>query len=86
MLRELRRAAGLKQKTVAARLGVDISYVSRVESDKLRPAREYVAEWAELLGTDPDVLFVRFGYLPPDLGALLVRQPNLIRDFRELCT
>jgi transcriptional regulator with XRE-family HTH domain len=37
VLRERRRAVGISQRDLAARIGVDFSYISKLENDRLAP-------------------------------------------------
>lgn len=71
-----RRAAGLSLKTVATRLGVTKSYVSKLESGKSRPAPEMAERIALLLGVEPRVFLMAAGYLPDDVRNIFVRHPN----------
>lgn len=83
-LRTIRKARGLTLKWLAVRLGLDVSYVSRVECDLLQPARRYIGDWASLLGVDADALFYAFGYIPPDLKEKLATSAGHRRDVRQL--
>ena len=37
LLRELRRAKGVNQRDLASKVGVDFSYISKLENDRLPP-------------------------------------------------
>jgi transcriptional regulator with XRE-family HTH domain len=49
-LRELREAKGLVQRQVAAELGVDTAYVSKIESDEKPVSRQHLKKLSVLLG------------------------------------
>ncbi|MCW8134708.1 MAG: helix-turn-helix transcriptional regulator [Planctomycetota bacterium] len=83
-LRLLRRQRALTLSTLAARLGVDPSYVSRVENGQLTPARVHLAPWAEAVGADVDAIHYGFGFVPPDLVNRLWTDNQARRDVREL--
>lgn len=83
-LRELRRKAGLSQRQVAARLGIDFTNLSRFETDQRTPDAETLRGLAEVLGGDSDLLFCAFGLLPPDLAETLASDPATLRSIREL--
>lgn len=54
-LRELRRAAGLSQRTLAAAVGIDHTYLSKIESSAYGPpAGETIRRIAVVLGIDPN--------------------------------
>ncbi len=68
MLRELRRAAGLTQRQLAERLGVDFSYISKLENDRLPPpAADTIVSIARELGVPPEQLLARTGKIPSDV-------------------
>lgn len=65
-LRSLREKCGLKQRELAAAIGVDVPMYSRYEHGERRPKREHVVKLAKRLGTDPDELvasWLAFGAL-----------------------
>lgn len=49
LLRQARRAAGLSQQTLAARAGLDVSYISRLERGNRRPRRQALIKLAAAL-------------------------------------
>lgn len=55
-LKLFRVAAGLKQKDVAARLGVTSNFVSMVERGKRDPTLKFLQEFARLVEIPPAVL------------------------------
>lgn len=64
-LREKRRAAGLTQRELAGRAGVDFSYISKLENDRLPPpAADTVVRLATLLGCSSEELLALTGKLP----------------------
>lgn len=54
-LKERRLSAGISQTTLAAELGVDQSFVSRVESGSRELSIEQWFLWMDTLGTPPQV-------------------------------
>jgi transcriptional regulator with XRE-family HTH domain len=59
-IREMREARGLLLREVAAKLEVDPSYLSRIESGAKRPTREQVVTLAAVLHEDKDKLLVLY--------------------------
>jgi len=84
MLRELRRKAGLSQRQVAARLGIDFTNLSRFETGQRTPDAGTLAALAAILTTDSDAIFCAFGLLPPDLAEVLASDPATMKSIREL--
>ena len=71
-LRELRVQAHLTQRELAEKIGVDFSYLSKIENGVLPPPSEKVLlKLAEVLGADKDELFALAGKIPDDIAQLL---------------
>jgi HTH-type transcriptional regulator, competence development regulator len=80
-LRALRRAAGVSQRELAEKVGVDFSYISKVENDRLPPpAADTIEKICNALGVGPDELMGLTNKLPSDLRQLLVENKGA-RDF-----
>jgi transcriptional regulator with XRE-family HTH domain len=56
-VRRCREAAGLSQEDLAARMGVDQAYVSRLEAGQRNPTIVTVWHVAKALGVEPSDLF-----------------------------
>ncbi len=89
--REARRAAdrSYSVRQVAARLGIEPSYLSKVERGQVPPPSEdTVVRLAEVLGEDADVLLALAGKVSTDLKDVIRRRPrlfaDLIRELRDL--
>ncbi len=73
-------------RQVAARIGVQPSYLSKVERDQVPPpSEETIVRLADALGQDPDVLLALAGKVSSDLQAAIRRRPKLFAELiREL--
>jgi transcriptional regulator with XRE-family HTH domain len=76
-------------RKVAARLGVQPSYLSKVERGEQAPPTEAkIAALAEILGEDTDVLLALAGKVSSDLRDVIVRRPQLfaqlIRQLKDM--
>ena len=92
-LRELRKAARLSQKALAQKVGVNFTYLSKIENGRVEPPRESVLqriakELAGELGMDEielsDELITLAGKIPSDLAETLSRNPEIIRFLRSV--
>lgn len=79
-LRELRLAARLSQRQLAAQLGVSFPHISKIEAGTERPGDELLVRLAAELGADADELFLLAERVPDDVrrqvldkGALAVQ-------------
>ena len=55
-VRELRKARELSQVELAAKVGIDRSYMGFLERGERNPSLEVIAKIAEALGVEPDTL------------------------------
>ena len=75
-------------RKVAARIGVQPSYVSKVERGEVAPPSEAtILRWAKAIGEDPDVLLALAGKVSADLRDVIVKRPTvfsqLIRELKD---
>jgi len=67
-LRELRRAKGITQRGLAEKVGVDFSYISKIENDRLPPpAADTIVKICDALEVSPDLLLALSGKIPSGL-------------------
>ena len=67
-LRAGRRAAGLTQRDLAGRAGLDFTYISKLENDRIPPpATDTVVLLARVLGMSTDVALALAGKLPTEV-------------------
>ena len=90
-LREERREsdASFSVRQVATRVGVEPSYLSKVERGQVAPPSEAtIKRLGEALSTDPDILLALAGKLSTDLKEIICKRPQLvaelIREIRNL--
>ena len=86
--RELRqeKSRDFSVRKVAAQIGIQPSYVSKVERGEVAPPSEAtIVKWAEVLDEDPDVLLALAGKVSVDLRNAIVKRPKLFAQLiREL--
>ena len=76
-------------RKVAARIGVQPSYLSKVErGDEAPPSEEKIIALARELGEDPDVLLALAGKVSVELQRIIRRRPvlfaQLIREMKDM--
>jgi HTH-type transcriptional regulator, competence development regulator len=68
-------------RQLAARIGVEPSYLSKVERGEFAPPSEgKIVLLARELGEDPDVLLAMAGKLSTDLQEIILRRPKLFAE------
>ena len=81
------RAFSLRQ--VAARVGIEPAYLSKIERGVFPPpSEEVIVKLAGVLGEDKDVLLALAGKLSSDLQQIIMQRPRLfaelLRQLREV--
>jgi len=81
--------AGYSVRQVAGRVGVQPSYLSKVErGDEPPPSEKTVVALAKELGEDADVLLALAGKVSTDLAEIIRRRPQLfgqlIRELKDM--
>jgi transcriptional regulator with XRE-family HTH domain len=75
-LRELRRRAGLSQRELADRTGLDFSYISKIENGRVPPpAADTVLQISQALGEPASGLLALTGKLPSDVAQTVSSSP-----------
>ncbi len=76
-IRRLRAEQKLSLRELAARVGIDFSYLSKIENDRgLPPSEETIRRLAQELHGDPDELVLLAGKIPEGLEEYLLAQPQ----------
>ncbi len=83
-IRDLRKARGVSQRELAERAGIDFTYLSKIENDRMPPpAERTIQSMAEILGADSDELIRLAGKVPSDLAEFLVSDPAAMKYLRS---
>ncbi|GBD21714.1 putative HTH-type transcriptional regulator [bacterium HR28] len=86
ILREYREKHDVSQYRLAKAVGVDHSYISRLESGQRRPSYDIVLSIAralDLQGEEKKTLFAAAGFLPPEELEALFSWQRLAQPERE---
>jgi len=84
LLRDLRRSKEVSQRELAAKAGVDFSYISKLENDRLPPpAADTVMRICEVLGVPPNELLAVAGIVPSEMKEMLTGKPAALQFVRE---
>ena len=83
-LRDARRALHLTQRDLAERAGLDFTYISKLENDRIPPpASDTVVLLARLLGMSADLALALAGKLPSDVEHHVSGSPAAQEFLRE---
>ena len=87
-LRTLRHQKGLNQRELADEVGVDFTYLSKIETGKMSPpSQDTIRKLADVLDADLDELLVLAGRVPDDVkgGVTQSREhPAFLREIKDL--
>jgi transcriptional regulator with XRE-family HTH domain len=83
-LRERRRTAGLSQRDLAERAGLDFSYISKVENGRLPPpAADTVVAICRVLSISPEELLALTGKIPSEVQQTVSTSKTAQQFLRE---
>jgi transcriptional regulator with XRE-family HTH domain len=87
-VRELRNQRGVKQADLAARMGVSVSYISKVENGKLHfgdyPSEKFIHKLAGELKADEDELLLMADKVPAAILKRIRQRPDLFRKLAAM--
>ncbi len=82
-IRELRTARKLTQRALAAQVGINFTYLSKIENNRLEPGqspkKDTIARLAEALDTDADELLLLARKIPDAISEQIMERPALFR-------
>lgn len=77
----LKSSPDFSVRKLAGKLGIQPSYISKVEREEVPPpSEETIVRLAEALQEDPDVLLALAGKVSADLRQVIVKRPKLFAD------
>jgi transcriptional regulator with XRE-family HTH domain len=76
LLRQLRIKSGLGIKRLAPELGVNYTYLSKLENNEVGPSEEMVGKVARYFNYDRDRLLLTAGKVPPEILEILRNNPD----------
>jgi transcriptional regulator with XRE-family HTH domain len=87
-IRELRKAKNLNQQEVADKVGINFTYLSKIENGKLEsaefPSEETIKKLAKALGGDVDELLLMAKKVPDKIRKRVIQRPDAFRKFASL--
>jgi transcriptional regulator with XRE-family HTH domain len=87
-IRQLRKAKNLNQSEVAGKVGINFTYLSKIENDKVAssefPSEETIKKLAKALGADADELLLMAKKVPDSIKKRLIQRPDAFRKFAAL--
>lgn len=83
-LRQLRQKAGVTQRELATSIGVDFSYISKIENDRMPPpAADTIVTICKTLNEPPEQLLALVGKIPTDVEEAIAKNASSQEFLRE---
>lgn len=87
-IRQIRKERNLTQRQLAEKVGINFTYLSRVENDRLdadqTPREETLQKIARALATDPDELLLLARRIPDAFRERILAKPGIFRRIISL--
>jgi transcriptional regulator with XRE-family HTH domain len=87
-IRELRKAMRLGQRAVASEIGINFTYLSKIENDKVDfaafPSEHTIRKLAKVLDADVDQLLLMAEKIPDRIRKRVLARPEVFRLIAEL--
>jgi transcriptional regulator with XRE-family HTH domain len=87
-LRELRKARNLSQKALADKVGINFTYLSKIENERLDfaqfPSEELIRKLAAALKADEGELMILAQKIPEQIKKRVMERPDAFRKFADL--
>lgn len=78
LLRALRKEKKVTQRKLAEMVGIDFTYISKIESGAMDPpAEDKIVKMAEVLGEDPDKLVIAAKKIPSDFHKVIIEHKDV---------
>jgi transcriptional regulator with XRE-family HTH domain len=87
-IRELRKAKNLNQSELADKVGINFTYLSKIENDKVEssefPSEETIKKLAKALKADVDELLLMAKKVPDSIKKRVIQRPDAFRKIANL--
>src|SRR5437879_4970242 len=87
-IQQLRKAKGLGQRAIATEVGINFTYLSKIENDKVDfaafPSEETIRKLAKVLEADVDELLLMAEKIPDRIRKRVLERPEAFRLIADL--
>jgi len=84
LLKNLRKKKGVSIKKMAKEVGLDYTYISKLENSKVNPSSKVVKRISNYFGYNSDELLLSAGKIPKDIEEILRSNPQeAVKYFRS---
>lgn len=87
-IRQLRKEMNLSQRDLATKVGVNFTYISKIENEKLDfgdyPSEDLIRKLAKALRADADELLILAEKVPEVIKKRVMERPDVFRKLAKL--
>lgn len=84
LLKKLRKQHGITQRKLAEKIGVDFTYISKIESEKMPPPSEStILKMAEVFGIDAEDMVLSAGKIPESFEKVIFNNREVLEYLKE---
>ena len=87
-IRHLRKEKNLSQRDLATKVGVNFTYISKIENEKLDfgdyPSEDLIRKLAKALRADADELLILAEKIPEAIKKRVMERPDVFRKLAKL--
>jgi len=76
LLKNLRTEKGVSIKKLAAEVGLNYTYISKLENAKVKPSLEVINKFSHYFNYNSDELMITAGKIPKDVEEILKSNPK----------
>ncbi len=85
LLKDLRRSKSVSQRDLAVKVGVDFTYISKIENDRLPPpSAQTIEKISDVLGVPHEILLSHSGKVSEDIKAMITASPEVVQFLKEV--
>ena len=83
-MRTIRKSRGMLQRKLATEIGVDFSYICKIENNLNSPSDDVLIRIADVLQVDIEEMMRHAERLTPDLRKMIFNNPDVFKIIRDI--
>ncbi len=85
ILKQLRRSKSVSQRDLAFQVGVDFSYISKIENDRLPPpSANTIEKICDVLEIPHEILLSNSGKVSDEIKSMITSSPEVVQFLKEV--
>lgn len=85
LLKDLRRSKSVSQRDLAIQVGVDFTYISKIENNRLPPPSvQTIEKICDALEVPQEILLSHSGKVSEEIRAMITSSPEVVQFLKEV--